>query len=207
MTATYRLNNLRQFNLGLLHNNDSLTWSCWNIDVVNACSCATDDFKIFSSLDHFCIHLCSWSNNQTIIVLRQKRSVQWKPKIKLNRLTTVHVDLPSLTAISARSSSLVSFVFKSTAMPFASRIVLQQLSTLSLINTRLRSNENAILFLSLSIAGSIDRRMKFPRVHTLRISSHSYGMWLVEKNRHHVQEFSRHYLKKNEIRCFTVEQF
>lgn len=57
-----------------------------------------------------------------------------------------------LTAISARSSSLVSFVFKSTAMPFASRIVLQQLSTLSLINTRLRSNENAILFLSLLLS-------------------------------------------------------
>ena len=158
MTARDRLN-LRFFNLGLslLHNNDSLNWGCWNIDVVNACSCATDNFKIFSSLDHFSSHLCSWSNNQTIIVLRKKRSVQWKPKVKLNRLTTVHVHvaLPSLTAISARSSSLVSFVFKSTAMPFASRIVLQQLSTLSLINTRLRSNENAILSRSLSQVWSI----------------------------------------------------
>ena len=140
--------------------NDSLKRSCWDIDVVNACSCATDNFEVFSSLDHFCSHLCSWSNNQTIIVLKGKKKLaQWKPK--KYRLTTqilsMHVDLLSLTGISARSSSLVSFVFKSTAMPFASRIVLQQLSTLSLINTRLRSNENAIFFLCLSLFRLFDR--------------------------------------------------
>ena len=39
---------------------------------------------------------------------------------------------------------MVSFVFKSTTIPFVSKIVLQQLSTLSLIKTRLRSRLNAI---------------------------------------------------------------
>ena len=105
----------------------------------------------------------------------------------------IHVAQLSLTGISERSSSFVSFVFKSTAIPFASRIVLQQLSTLSLIKTRLRSKENAIFYLSLEGLMSIAEVNEIFHVYTLaELCTLSCVLWLVEKNRRHVDVFSRH---------------
>lgn len=126
----------------LLHDNNSLKRGSRDVDVVNACSSATYNFKIFSSFDHFSRYFCCGSDNQTVIVLKIKNRMNEK-NLYVTNLSKL-VSQP--TGISARSSSLVSFVLRSTAIPFASRMVLQQLSTLSLIKTRLRFRENAILF-------------------------------------------------------------